>query len=93
MNNKIDLSELLDQTRALDDASILNETSDQFLELVRSIDGSEIRINGNAQGLVHFARRVLEVAAKDFDGAHEHFDELSGFDHCDVPLIVRKKQN
>lgn len=39
-------------------------------------------------GLVHLARLVLEVAAKEFVGAHQHFDQAGELDTCDMPLTI-----
>ncbi len=41
-----------------------NGGSGKFLEVEHSPAGDEVRISGNMQGLISFAKAVLEVAAK-----------------------------
>ncbi|WP_425599765.1 Imm32 family immunity protein [Frateuria flava] len=48
-------------------------------------------VSGNQEGLVHFARLVLEVASKGFNGAHQHLDRHSVLDECDIPLVIAFK--
>ena len=83
------LDDVLDLLRRLDDASVdVNGATSQFLEVRRSPAGDVVSVNGNQDGLVHFARLVLEVAAKGFFGAHQHFDEAGELDTCEVPLVI-----
>jgi len=91
MKSPVELHGILDSLRALDEASTTGGVTSLFLETEISENGSELRINGNPPGLIHFARAVLEVAAKAFDGAHQHFDESEGLDHCDLPVVIRLK--
>ena len=64
--------------------------SELFLEVVKSDANNEIVVAGNREGLRHLASTILDIASKDFDGAHSHFDEHT-LDRCDIPLIVRLK--
>jgi hypothetical protein len=83
------LDEVLDLVRTLDDSSVgLDGTTGQFLEVRRGASDQVVSVNGNVGGLVHLARLVLEVAAKGFVGAHQHFDEAGEADVCEVPLVV-----
>ncbi len=68
--------------------------SPEFLEIEKaeSDGGEELRINGNRQGLIHFARLVLEVAEKDYEGSHQHLDEHGNVDRCDMPVVIVLKK-
>lgn len=88
----VSLHEVLELLRRLDDASIgADGTATQFLEVRKGPQDEAISVNGNRDGLVHLARLVLEVAAKDFVGAHQHFDEAGELDTCEVPLTIGLK--
>jgi hypothetical protein len=83
------LDDVLDLLRRLDDAAVdAYGATSQFLEVRKGPAGDGVSVNGNRDGLVHFARLVLEVAAKDFSGAHQHFDEAGELDTCEVPLAI-----
>ena len=86
-----ELFRLLEQIREIDQSAIKGGTSSQFLETRRSVDGDEVRINGNPAGLIHFARSVLEVVAHAQEGSHHHFDAAESLDHCEVPIVVTLK--
>ena len=97
-NNKVyakqqaSLDVVLHTLRALDDFSInIDGTTTQVLEIIKGEEDEGIHVNGNRDGLIHLARLVLEVAGKGFDGAHHHFDQVSGADICEVPLIISFK--
>jgi hypothetical protein len=78
--------------RRLDDDSVdADAKTDQFLEVRKQPPGDGVSINGNRAGLVHLARLVLEVAARGFSGAHQHFDEAGELDSCEVPLAITLK--
>jgi hypothetical protein len=87
------LDHVLDPLRILDNSAIGTDdgTTTQFLEIRKSGNGEGISINGNLKGLVHLARLVLEVAGKGFVGAHQHLDEASEIDICEVPLVISLK--
>jgi hypothetical protein len=86
------LNEVLELVHSLDASSIEPDgTTNLFLELRKSSGGDGVRINGNREGLVHFARLILDVAAKDFDGAHQHFDDAGEMDTCEAPLVISLK--
>jgi len=81
--------DVLNLLRRLDDVSVgAGGTTTQFLEVRKGPENEGVSVNGNRNGLVHLARLVLEVAAKDFVGAHQHFDEAGELDICEVPLAV-----
>jgi hypothetical protein len=85
----LSLREVLELLRQLDDTSVgADGTSSQFLEVKRGPRDGAISVNGNRDGLVHLARLILEVAAKDFVGAHQHFDNAGELDTCEAPLTI-----
>lgn len=87
--NSTSLTSVLKMLRLLDDNSVsTDEKTSQFLEVVKSQQDEGVIINGNTNGLVRLARLVLEVAAKDFAGAHQHFDDVGELDTCEVPLTI-----
>ena len=86
------LRDVLEVLRQLDDASVTADSvATQFLEVRKEPQGEGVSVNGNRDGLVHLARLVLEVAAKGFAGAHQHFDEAGELDACEVPLAIALK--
>ena len=86
------LHEVLQLLRRLDDTSVGTDgTTTQFLEIRKGAQDEGVSVNGNRDGLVHLARLVLEVAARDFVGAHQHFDEAGELDTCEVPLSIGLK--
>lgn len=46
------------------------------------------RINRNREGLIHLAMLILDLANRDFEGAHFHLDNVI-FDKCEMPLKSR----
>ena len=85
------LHDLLEMLRCLDNASVRADgAATLFLEVRKGSQGEGVSVNGNRDGLVHLARLVVEVAAKDFAGAHQHFDD-TGLDTCEVPLTIGLK--
>lgn len=87
--SSVSLNSVLQMLRLLDNGSInANYTSTQFLEIVKGQQDEGVIINGNTNGLVRLARLVVEVAAKDFAGAHQHFDDIGELDTCEVPLTI-----
>jgi len=83
-----ELTHVIDQLRRIDEQSIHEGVSTQFLEFELSTAHNELRINGNPGGLVQFARAILQVVARGHDGAHQHFDEAGIVDRCDIPIVV-----
>jgi predicted transcriptional regulator YheO len=66
----------------------LQEVSTEFIETKRDPIHGHLCINANRLGLMRMAKTFLEVAVKNFEGAHQHLDEVSGLDSCDMPLVV-----
>lgn len=88
-NKPPSLHDVLELLRRADDASVQADgAATLLLEVRKSPQGEGISVNGNQAGLVHFARLVMEVAAKGFAGAHQHFDEAGELDACEVPLAI-----
>jgi len=88
--NNVSLETVLALVRALDDSSVTTDGSTiQFLEIKKEDSIGGVAIGGNVGGLVHFARLVLEVAKKGYRGAHQHLDENSETDTCEVSLVIR----
>lgn len=89
-SDAVSLESVLSLLRALDDSSLTPDGSTtQFLEIKREDSIGGLAIGGNVGGLVHFARLVLDVAKKAYQGAHQHVDEHGGADICEVPLVIR----
>jgi hypothetical protein len=89
VNKQPSFDDVLDLLRILDDSFIgADGATTQFLEVRAGMTGEGVNVNGNLGGLVHLARLVLEVAGKGFVGAHQHLDEASELDVCEVPLVV-----
>lgn len=87
--NPPSLTEVLELLRRLDDASVgIDGTATHFLEVRKGPRDEGISVNGNRSGLIRLARQVLEVAVKNFVGAHQHFDEAGELDNCEVPLTI-----
>jgi hypothetical protein len=93
MNMKFpaDAAHMLDQIRRIDAAGTKDGVSRKFLEVRQPKSEDAIYVSGNVEGLIHFARAVLDIAAKGFEGAHHHFDEHGVLDHCDIPIVVSLK--
>jgi hypothetical protein len=88
-----ELAEILEKLRSVDDSAVSGGVSTQFLEVagISEKNGGELHITGNPQGLVHFARLILDIAVKGYEGAHVHLDESANLDKCDVPVVVSLK--
>jgi hypothetical protein len=86
-----DLLPVVEQLHKIDALAIDNGVSRHFLEIEKAPDCSELRINGNPQGLIHLARAVLDVAITGLEGAHHHFDSSGIVDRTDLPVVVRLK--
>jgi hypothetical protein len=82
------LAESLDLLRQVDQRAVSDGVSYHFLEIKTSIDNNEVVVSGNALGLAHVAKSILEVATATFDGAHHQFDETGIVDHSDVSIVV-----
>jgi len=87
------LTKILNLLRRLDDASVVSGVSGKmmsniFLETRKYPQDQGLRINGNREGLIRFARCILEISQKNFPGAHWHFDEIGELDICEMPLVV-----
>lgn len=92
MNVSEDLLDALNKLRAEDRSYILGGASQHFIEFIRSSNGACLHINGNRAGLVHLAKNILDVAVKNFDGAHHHFDSVGLVDPCDMEVVVCLKK-
>ena len=86
------IHDVLELLRRLDDASVgADGVTTQFLEVRNELQSGGVCVNGNRNGLIHLARLTLEVAAKDFVGAHQHLDADGEVDNCEVPLTIGLK--
>ena len=72
-----------------DAMSVSEGLSNQFLQVLECQE-NEIRIQGNAEGLLHLALSILRLAKKE-DGSHLHFDDAGILDRCDRPLVISKE--
>lgn len=83
-----ELNVVIENLKKIDALAVNHGISNHFLEFVTKNNPHEFRINGNKEGLIYFAKTILEIAAKDQVGSHFHFDETGIVDNCDLPLIV-----
>lgn len=84
----IELGDIMNKIRSIDDSFVKGNIATHFLEFVKSTDGNDLQINGNQEGLIHFARQILEVVERDMQGAHCHFDGSGLIDRCDMTITV-----
>ncbi len=91
MDEKEKIRSLMADLVSLDESFIRDGESLHFIELLKGESGSEVQIYGNTAGLIHIARKVIEVASKGSNGAHHHFDESGLVDRCDIPVVVTFK--
>lgn len=90
MNEVVKVKNIIESLRAIDDSFIKDSVATQFIEVLNK--NNEIQINGNFEGLLHVALKVLEVATKNEEGTHHHFDETELLDKCDLPIVVSYKR-
>ena len=64
--------------------------SGSYLNVTVGPEPREATLEGDAAGLIHFAAHVLDLATKEFEGAHAHFDEDSNCGAGSDSLIVAK---
>ena len=91
-NTVENLTKALELLKKLDSQAILDGISTQYLEIELISEHNEIRINGNAEGLIYLSRVFLEVAFKNEVGSHFHIDETGVPDKCDAPIVVCLKE-
>ena len=83
---------LLQELHHLDEVMIDNDISYHFLEFIKTDDGQEFCINGNVEGLIHFARIILDIVVSGKEGVHYHFDETGLADRCDMSVVICLKK-
>lgn len=86
-----EINSILTKLCEKDESSIREGVSYQFLEFIKS-ENNELQVNGNAEGLLHLSRRILELVVRNNYGSHQHFDEAGIVDHCDMELIISLKK-
>ena len=84
------LEKILSELNTVDGSFNKNGVSSHFIELEKAGAG-EFVINGNSEGLIHVACKILELAVADVEGRHHHFDESGMVDKCEMPLVVTLK--
>jgi hypothetical protein len=47
----------------------------------------EVTISANREGLIRLAAHCLDLAERQFEGAHHHFDDVSVYE-AEVPVII-----
>lgn len=83
------LESIIESIQELDESFVSDGVSSHFLQLFYS--NEEIQVNGNFEGLVHLALKILETATNVTDGSHVHFDKNSVMDECTFPLVISYK--
>lgn len=83
----VDLKTVFDEVCSLDESFSEGGISTHYVEFERT-DADEFLVKGNAEGLIHLASKLLELAVTGVEGKHHHFDESGIVDKCDMPLIV-----
>jgi hypothetical protein len=87
---KDELNRMKQQLKLLAERSLdRNGLSHSFLET--ELESGELRINGNSFGLLDLAVEILDIAAKDFTGAHIHLDDTVMIGRCDMPVVFALK--
>jgi len=92
-STSIDINDILRKLRIIDESFINEGVSSHFLEFTKPDEENNFQIKGNSEGLIHFARSIIEVASKNMQGAHQHFDESGIVDKCDMPVTVSLKKS
>lgn len=82
------LNSLIANLKDIDEIAVVDGVSHHFLEFVLEKNSKELLINGNKEGLIHFALSILSVAKDAGDGRHVHFDGVGILDRCDMPIVV-----
>jgi len=75
-----------------DDSFVVDDVSNHFVQIIHSKTHDEVQIVGNTAGLIHIARQILEVANRQVEGSHHHFDANGIADECDIPVVVTLRQ-
>ncbi len=83
------VNSLAESIRELDETFTTDGVSRHFLQLL--CVNNEIQVNGNLEGLVHLALKILETAVSEKEGYHSYFDESAIMDECVYPLVVSYK--
>ncbi|QQL44619.1 Imm32 family immunity protein [Sulfuriroseicoccus oceanibius] len=64
----------------------------QCIEIARTgSKGEEVAIFANREGLIQIAAYCLDLAERESEGAHYHFDETS-VDAAEVPMVITYKK-
>ena len=74
----------------LDDALCRSQIVRHHIETKNGPDGT-LEIYANAEGLVHLAYEILNLARGGFEGKHHHFDNAGMLDNCERPFVVSYK--
>jgi len=91
-NDAAQLSDVIETLILLDNSFIADNVSRHFLEINDRREVNELQVRGNVAGLVHLARKILEVAKKGVEGAHYHLDDAELVDRCDLPVVISLKK-
>jgi hypothetical protein len=76
--------------KILDDTLISDSVAYHFLE-TKGRGHGEFIIQGNAEGMIHLARVILELALTSFNGKHHHFDDNGILEDGSKPFIISFK--
>ena len=56
---------------------------------IEVIDGSEVILSANKEGLLLLVGKIIELCENGLTGVHYHLDEAGMADKCDKPLIIQ----
>ncbi|MEK7265599.1 MAG: hypothetical protein AAB227_05810 [Pseudomonadota bacterium] len=73
-----------------DDSLTRNGKTEHLIESRTGDDGA-FEIYANAEGLVHMARQIMQLAQARIDGKHLHFDAAGMLEKSDHPFLVSYK--
>ena len=84
---KLELKEVINKLNKIDSTFVKNNISSHFIQFIIDENDDAI-LEGNSEGLLHVAKKILELVIRDVIGADEHFDESGMLNKADKNLIV-----
>lgn len=86
------LADLITKLHEIDDLAIKDNISYHFLEVIENKENNELLINGNSEGLIYFAKSILDLVSTCSAGSHFHLDENGILDKCDQSIVIALKK-
>lgn len=90
-STKPELAHLVQRLIDMEETFVEESISNYSLSLTKADAGNTLLVEGNTAGLVNLARMVLDVASKEFSGAHCHFDTAGIVEVAEMDLVVSLK--